>query len=504
MKILSAQQIRDADQYTIEKEPIKSIDLMERASRAFVNWFEAKLSKSGRVFVFCGTGNNGGDGLAIARMLIVKKWNVIPITIKKSSKRSQDFMLNYLKLAEVRNIPNIELESDLNFEVSENDYIIDAVFGSGLNKPVKGIQSKVIEFINSQSATTISVDTPSGLYIDSNALKEDIGPIINADYTISFQLPKLSFFFEKHQQFVGDFSVVNIGLHQDFIDDVETKFEYIEFSLIKSILKTRLKFSHKGTYGRSLIISGSWGKIGASVLCSKACLRSGAGLVTVHIPSCGYQILQASVPEAMVSTDIHDRFLTTLPDIKNFDAIGVGPGIDIHMDTYEVISQLLSRFQKPIVFDADAINIISNERSFLKMLPEGSILTPHPGEFRRLVGDWKDELSKLDLQLAMSQEYKVYIVLKGAHTSISTPNGKLYFNSTGNPGMATAGSGDVLTGVITSLLGQGYSPKEASILGVYVHGLAGDISARNLGEDGLIAGDIINNLPKAFQSIRKL
>jgi NAD(P)H-hydrate epimerase len=251
-----------------------------------------------------------------------------------------------------------------------------------------------------------------------------------------------------------------------------------------------------------MIISGSFGKMGAAVLCARACMKSGAGLVTAHVPGCGYQIMQTSIPEVMVTTDFGERFLTGLPDIKHYDAIGIGPGIEKHIDTYEVISQLLSRYNRPIVFDADAINIISLEKSFLRMLPEGSILTPHPGEFRRLTGQWNNDFEKLKKQIALSEKFKVFIVLKGANTSVSTPDGKIFFNSTGNPGMATGGSGDVLTGMITSFLGQGYVPREAAVLAVYLHGLAGDIAADFLGHECLMASDIIDYLPQAFMELK--
>ena len=249
-------------------------------------------------------------------------------------------------------------------------------------------------------------------------------------------------------------------------------------------------------------MSGSWGKMGAAILCARACVKSGAGLVTAHIPTCGYQIMQTAIPEVMVSRDFGKKILTNIPELSTYDAIGIGPGIDTHIDTYEVISQLLSSYKKPIVLDADAINIIADEKSFMKMLPEGSILTPHPGEFKRMTGFWNDDFERLEQQIELSKEFKIYIVLKGAHTSISTPEGKVFFNSTGNPGMATGGSGDVLTGIITSLLGQGYSPQDSAIIGVYLHGLAADIGVDFMGEECLTASDIIEYLPQAFIEIK--
>ena len=499
MKILNAEQIRAADKFPIEPEPIKSIDLMERASAAFVAWFEANYDSTRRVVIFCGTGNNGGDGLAIARILSLKKWHVVPVTVKRSGKKSQDFTINYLSLAEVGQVGNIETKKDFNLELNRSDVIIDAIFGSGLAREVKGIYAETIQYINQSGATVVSVDVPSGLFIDTVSPKSNI---IRADHVVSFQLPKMAFLLPENHDFVKNWSIADIGLDQTFIESQNSGMEYVDHQFAQKILKPRSKFAHKTDFGRILIISGSYGKMGACILCSRASIRAGAGLVTAHIPKCGYDILQTSVPEVMTSTDFEKCYLTGIPDLAPYDAVGIGPGIDQQIDTYEVIAQLLDNFKKPIVFDADAINILSDEQSFLKQIPEGSILTPHPGEFKRLVGFWNDDLEKLEQQIAISAMYKVYIVLKGAHTSISTPEGKVYFNSTGNPGMATGGSGDVLTGIITALLGQKYTPEEAAILGVYLHGLSADIAVELTGQESLVASDIIDFLPNAFAELR--
>lgn len=471
---------------------------MERASRAFVTWFEANFKKEQRILIFCGTGNNGGDGLAIARILSFRKWKISTITVRKSGKKSQDFTINYLRLAEVREVGNIEKKIDLSFDLGKDDIVIDAIFGSGLTREVKGVYADTIKYINESGATVVSVDAPSGLFIDAISPKK---ALIRADHVLSFQLPKLSFLMPDNKEFVKSWSIADIGLDTNFINTQESSYEYIDEGLAKGLLKQRDKFAHKTDFGRILFMSGSYGKMGACVLCTKASIRAGAGLVTAHIPRCGYDILQTAVPEVMTSTDFEKRYLTGIPDLEPYDAIGIGPGIDKHIDTYEVIAQLLENYKKPIVFDADAINIIADEQSFMKLLPEGSILTPHPGEFKRIVGFWNDDFERLEQQMAISKEYKIYIVLKGAHTSISTPDGKVFFNSTGNPGMATGGSGDVLTGIITALLGQKYSPLDASILGVYLHGLAADLAVNLIGEMSLTAGDIIDYLPQAFREL---
>ncbi|NJN25873.1 MAG: NAD(P)H-hydrate dehydratase [Cyclobacteriaceae bacterium] len=500
MKIFNTQQIREADQYTIDHEPIKSSDLMERAAKSFVQWFEQYFEKQRKVFIFCGTGNNGGDGLAIARMLSFKKWQVKTVMVSKSSNKSHDCMINYLKLAEVREVAGIASASDLNFEIEKNDIVVDAIFGSGLSRPVDGIHAETIAYINQSGATVVSVDVPSGLFADDVSPK---GAIVRADHVVSFQFPKLAFMLAENSMYIKNWIVADIGLHPEFIKNTESPYEYLEHSFIKNLLRKRTKFEHKGNFGHSLIIAGSHGKMGAAVLCSKACLKTGAGLVTAHIPGCGYHTMQTSIPEVMVSVDYNKKFLTSIPELDAYEAIGIGPGIDKNIETYEVISQLLANYKKPIVVDADALNIISKEQNMMKSLPEGSILTPHPGEFKRMVGFWNDDFERLEQQIAISKQYKVYIVLKGGHASISTPEGKVYFNSTGNPGMATGGSGDVLTGMITSLLGQGYSSLHASLLGVYLHGLSGDIAVQFMGEEGLCASDLIDFLPQAFMELRE-
>lgn len=500
MKILKAEQIRKADQHTIENEPIQSIDLMERASMAFVTWFELNFERNRKVFVFCGTGNNGGDGLAISRILGSRKWDVSTIVVKESSKKTNDFIINYRRLSENQKITKVELLADLEVDLQKKDIVLDAIFGSGLTREVKGIHADVINYINESSATTISIDVPSGLFIDADSPG---GSIISADHVLSFQLPKLAFLLPQNGKYVKNWAIADIGLDLDYIATRDSSFEYIDPLFAKHLIKPRDRFAHKTDFGRILLIAGSWGKMGACVLSTKASIRSGAGLVTAHIPNCGYSIMQTSVPEAMVSTDPGEHFLTNIPEINQYDAIGIGPGIDKQVDSYEVIAQLFKKYKRPIVVDADALNILSEEKSLLKLLPENSILTPHPGEFKRLVGPWSDDFERLTLQKATSKKYNVFIVLKGAHTSVSTPNGKVYFNSTGNPGMATGGSGDVLTGIITALLGQKYTPEHASLLGVYLHGLAADIAVDYIGEESLSAGDIIDYIPQAFMELKR-
>jgi NAD(P)H-hydrate epimerase len=500
MKILSTDQIRQADAYTIVNEPISSIDLMERAATQCFNWIKSHISKSNKFKVFCGTGNNGGDGLVIARLLLDKNYDIEIYIVKYSVKFSEDFNANYERLIKYKKVSITEISKNSELPViSPDDIIIDAIFGTGLSKPVKGFTAELIEHLNKSLARIISIDIPSGLFGDINFGKT--GAVIIANYTLTFQQPKLSFLFSSNSIFVGEWQVLNIGLDKEFINSVKTKDFYIDISDCKSVYKPRNKFSHKGNYGSALLVSGSYGKMGAAILSAKACLKAGVGLLTVQIPKSGYQIIQTAVAEAMAETDSCESHISDVIDIKNFNAIGIGPGIGTKTETQKVLKMLIQNSAIPLVIDADAINILSENKTWLAFLPKGSILTPHPKEFERLIGKKASDIERYELQKALSVKHSVYIILKGANTSISCPDGSCYFNSTGNPGLATAGSGDVLTGILLGLLAQGYNSLETSILGVFLHGLAGDLAAERYGFESTTAGDIIAYLGKAFRKI---
>ncbi|HMJ70830.1 MAG TPA: NAD(P)H-hydrate dehydratase [Cyclobacteriaceae bacterium] len=488
MEILNASQIRAWDAYTIATEPVASIDLMERACNAFVNWFVARFDRNEKVGVVCGTGNNGGDGLGIARLLTDKKFSV-RLFIIDGKNQSEDFKKNYARLP--KEIAVFQLEDVL----SSSSVLIDAIFGSGLSRPVEGIYAEVIRKINASKATKVAVDVPSGLRLD----EPSSGEIIEAQYTITFQAPKLPFMFPQYARNVEEWHVVDIGLSGNFFGDESMRIDtfYVDEASVRAKLRPRRKFSHKGDYGRALIIAGSHGKMGACVLAAKAALRSGAGLLTVHVPGCGYTIIQTSVPEAMASVDVEEDHFSDAGETKNYTVIGVGPGLGVTSSTTSGLRKILES-GKPCVLDADALNIISQNRGFLHLLPAGSILTPHPGEFERLVGEWPDDFARLDLQRKLAAQTKCVVVLKGAHTSIATPGSSVFFNSTGNPGMAKGGSGDVLTGVLTGLLSQGYSASDAAIIGVYIHGHAADLAASRTGQTSLLAGDIVEFLGQSF------
>lgn len=503
MKILPVDKIREADAFTILNEPIESIDLMERAARSCFKWIKKRTNSSQPVKVFCGSGNNGGDGLAIARLLAKNYFEVQVFIFQPSGKFSNNFITNLDQLKQYPEVSIIYLkEGDKIPEIHKNELVIDAIFGSGLTKPVQGYIAQIIRQINSGESITISIDVPSGLFCDENSSATN-GAIIEADYTLTFQFPKLAFLFPENDQYVGQWEILPIGLSQDFVNGVSVQNYLIGKEDCRLLLKTRNKFAHKGTFGHALNISGSYGKMGAAVLSSKACLRSGAGLVTCHIPKLGYQILQTAIPECMLSIDENEHFFGSVPDLEFYNAIGVGPGVGMEKQTQNALKLIIQNSSVPLILDADAINILGENKTWISFLPPESILTPHPKEFERLAGKSKNNFERLSLQREFSIKNNVYVIVKGAHTCISTPKGKCFFNSTGNPGMATAGSGDVLTGIILGLLTQNYTSFDACILGVYLHGLAGDIAAEKISPESMIAGDIIKNLGNAFKSLKQ-
>ncbi|MEJ8803715.1 NAD(P)H-hydrate dehydratase [Pontibacter sp. H249] len=503
MKLLSAAQTREADAYTIKEEGITSADLMERAAKAFTSWFENKFLPSEEVYIFCGPGNNGGDGLVVARLLYLRGYTVQVFLVGDTIKASPDFKVNLERLSDELAPKHITNTDDIP-ALSSSINVIDALFGTGLNRPVTGVFAEVIDKLNDSDAFVTAIDMPSGLYADSQTPAE--GAIIKAKYTVSFQLPKLAFFLPQHEEFVGEWHVVPIGLSEAFISEVKTDLYFTTHQDAQPIIKPRKKFSHKGTYGHALLLCGGFGKMGAAVLAARACLRSGVGLLTLQVPSAGYTVLQTAVPEAMALADKNRKLLSELPDdLEKFSAIGIGPGLGTERATKTTLGQLLATSAQPMVIDADAINIIASSEKLKAQLPANKVIfTPHPKEFERLVGKSNNEYDRLRDMLEFCQEYICYIVLKGNNTAIGTPDGKLYFNTTGNSGMATGGTGDVLTGIITALVAQDYTLEEACLLGVYIHGLAGDLALKDVGDISMIASDVIDHLPQAFLHLQQL
>ena len=493
MKILSADQIKAWDAYTIREESIASIELMERAGRAFVTWFIERYDATQKVGIVCGTGNNGGDGLAIARLLNDWNYPVKVWIVRGGIKESPDFTSNLKRLEKI-SIQEITTNADCEL-FSDRDILIDAIFGTGLSRPVEGIYAKVIDCLNRNKAIKLAIDIPSGLRVDQHSE----GEIYKAHQTVSFQNPKLAFLMPENQQFVGEWHQVDIGLSKKFIKEVEALYSLVTLKSAKRILKPRSRFDHKGKFGHALLIAGSTGKMGACILSAKAALRSGLGLLTTHVPQSGYTIIQTAIPEAMTTIDQSADCFSGREVEDFYDALGIGPGLGLADESIKGLEEVLNKFRKPIVIDADALNILSVNPELQKLITVGSILTPHPGEFERMVGPWKNDFDRLEKLKELADRIQSVVILKGAYSAIATPDKKVFFNSTGNPGMATGGSGDVLTGILTSLLAQGYQSKDAAILGVHLHGLAGDLAAREKGQNSLIASDIIDFLPAAFK-----
>ncbi len=484
---------------------------MERAAAKCFEWifehapnlFPMHLSGEGewRFQVVCGTGNNGGDGMAIARMLMRNGYNVEPIVVHLGGKPSPDFTTNLGKLGASAKKQLREVSSKNELPVFERDaLIIDALFGSGLNRPAEGIAADTIDAINASGATVVSIDLPSGLPSDGGIPHADVNAVC-AHHILTFQFPKLAFFLAEYAPFVGETHILDIGLHPDYLNGVDVDYHLLTTPEARLLRKPRNRFSHKGDFGQALLLGGSLGMYGAVALSAEACLRAGAGKLKVHCPAGAMHGIALRLPEAMFSHESCETHLTELPNLQQFNSVGIGPGLGTHEQTARTLKLLIQECKVPLVMDADALNILAENRTWLAFLPKGSILTPHPGEWARLTGEKMSHMKGMEMQRAWSVKYGIYILLKGAHSSLSTPQGKVWFNQTGNPGMATAGSGDVLTGVITGLLAQGYSSFEAAALGMYVHGLAGDIAMQQSSEEAILASDITKELGKAFQSL---
>jgi len=502
MKIFQSDQIKQIDEFTIKEEPVASIDLMERAAGQLLRWYTSKYSRSQKAFIFAGPGNNGGDGLALARLLANERYKTEVFYLDFTDRTSDDWKKNLLRLTSETTVAVNYITSGDHFPlVTEHDIIIDAIFGSGLTRRVDGLAGEIIKLINQSEAEIISIDIPSGLFGEDNS-ENDPDTIVSADYTLSFQFPKLSFMFQENARYPGEWIILPIGLNNRAIRNTITPYCYLEKEDVIPLLKRRRKFDHKGIFGHGLLFSGSSGRMGAAVLGAKAALRTGIGLLTCHTPSSGTLVLQVAVPEAMTVIDPNENQISLTGDLSHYSAVAFGPGVGAAPETQITLYNILMICKKPLIIDADGLNILSINKDWLSILPEGTILTPHPKEFERIAGNSENSYHRLNKQISFSKTYKCFIVLKGANTSITTPDGRVCFNSTGNPGMATAGSGDTLTGILLSLLAQGYTPENAAVMGVYLHGLAGDLAAGELSSESIIASDIINCLPKAFNTLK--
>jgi hydroxyethylthiazole kinase-like uncharacterized protein yjeF len=492
LPLLTAQQIREADTHTIANEPISSLNLMERASRAFVGWFINHFpDKSLTIAVYCGTGNNGGDGLAIARMLYGHKYFNIAVKLARYSERSTaDFDANLDRVKHM-GLDLRELKPGAAFPPENAAIIIDALLGSGLNKPLSGDYKKLADYINELKKTVVAFDVPTGFLTDGEM---DIdATVIKADLVITFQQPKINFLLPESAPHIKCWEVVNIGLDEGFIQSLQSPYQFIEEKDIKKILKPRRHFSNKGTYGHALIIAGQPQTMGAALLSSAGCAYAGAGLTTACVPESGLTALNTYQPEIMAVVRQGDE----LPDIKweQFTTIGIGPGLGKDKGALKLLAGLLDNYKDPIVIDADALNLLASNPELWKKVPAGSILTPHMKEFDRLFGKHDNWWQRVQSSIAMAKKHQIHIVLKNDYTLVATPEGVVYFNSTSNPAMATGGMGDVLTGIITSLVAQKYTPYEACIVGVYIHGKAGDELAMPNRLNVVLPGRLAEQLP---------
>jgi len=501
MKILNTQQIKQADKATLKKEAIDSIDLMERAALSCFRWLEEEIiDDTKKIHVFCGVGNNGGDGLAIARFLYEDDFEIEAYVVHFSKKMTDDFVINYQRAEDVGLHPESIHSIDDFPIINKEDVVVDAIFGIGLSRSPQDFTKTLITHINTSKAVIYAIDVPSGLFIDQPTTHID--SVVLAKETLTFQTPKLSFLLPDSQRFTADFSILDIGLDENFLANQKTNYSFTLDEDIASFIKVRKKFAHKGNFGHSLLIGGSFGKIGAAVLASKAAIRVGSGLVTAYIPKCGYTIMQTTIPEVMVEVDAENEInyfnFKTTPTV-----IGVGMGMGHSEKTTHAFANFLQKNTIPLVLDADALNILSKDKKLLKLLPKDSILTPHPKELERLIGTWDNDFKKLDKLKEFSTKYQCIVVLKGSHTVV-VQNEKFYFNSTGNPALATAGTGDVLAGIITGLRAQSYTPLEAAILGVFMHGRAADLYAIEKSQESFIASDFFTFLPEVYNSIQYL
>lgn len=508
MKILTGTQHAELDRYTIEHEPVASIDLMERAATRLVDDVMQRWDWQRIFYIFAGPGNNGGDGLAMARIMAQKGYRVVTYLFNVKNKLSEDCQTNRDRLIELcqtpvgENLMLIEVTQGFDFpKVRQRDIVIDALFGTGLSKPLSGGFAGVVRKINTLHCTVVSIDTPSGLMCEDNEYI-DRSTVINASLTLTIQLPKLAFLFSENERCVGQWKTIDIALSAEGIEQLCTPYSIMEKKEVAELLQERSAFAHKGTMGHALLVVGSYGMAGAAQLSAKACLRSGIGKLTLHSPACNNTILQITVPEAILTPDKDKQVVSEAYDINRFQAIGIGPGLGLDDQTASALEQYLAMADSPVVLDADAINLLALHRNWLSHLPAGSILTPHVGELENLIGRCSNSLERLNMASALAVKHNLYILVKGHYTAICTPNGRVRFCPRGNAGMATPGSGDVLAGLITGLLAQGYAPMAASMLGVWLHATAGDLAAEELTEECMLASDIITHLPRAFRELR--
>lgn len=502
MKIFTSSLIQAIDTATCDAQGIESIVLMERAANAVADEVISRFDLNQRIVVIAGPGNNGGDALAVARILIeqgYKKVEVFLFNVK--GHLSPDCETERKKLIAIDGVDFTEVK--LKFlppYLGANDVVIDGLFGSGLSQTLLGGFKEVAHFINDSGAFVISIDIPSGLFGEWN-VNVNNRDLVHADLTLAFEIPRLAFFFSDNEEVLGEWKLLSIDLDRDAMRAMESNFHLVEARYIRNRIIPRSPFTGKRDYGSALVFAGATGMAGAAILCATAVLKTGAGLVTVHSARSGLNVLQISVPEAMFEPDRNEHFITDMRVHHPHQVVAVGPGIGTRDQTVDALEALMKNSKNPLLLDADALNCIAKRPALLDVIPPKSVITPHIGEFDRLFGEQHTSEDRLKKAIEVAAYYNIIIVLKGHYTATIRPSGRVYFNSTGNPGMATAGAGDVLTGVIASFMAQGYSPENAAMIGVYIHGLAGDIAANEKGEYGVVASDISANVGKAIRLV---
>ena len=494
MKIFTSPQIRKCDAFTIENEPVTSLALMERAASACAGWLSRKFSGETVYNIFCGHGNNGGDGFALARLLYHKGFDV-NVFMEPGKDLSPDAEINFKRTKDISGIEFSDFSKVNKFQFENESVIIDALFGTGLNKAIEGKSAELIKVLNELKFPKISIDIPSGLFADEISDKNSV--VFKADETLSFQFWKKAFLHAETGQFCGKINILDIGLNSEFIENEISDSFVIDEGLVRGIYRPRQEFSHKGNFGKTVIAAGSSGKMGAAVLATQAALKSGSGLTFTLAPQCGYEILQTTCPEAMFLEGGQD-FISSF-DVDEDHTIGIGPGLGTALETQNAFLTFLKTCTKPLVLDADAINILAKNPEKLKLIPKNSVITPHPKEFARLFGKTENSFERLKLAKEKATELEIYIILKDHHTQIITPEGNVFYNLTGNSGMAKGGSGDVLLGIVTSLLAQNYSVQDAALFGVWLHGKAGDFAAEKHSKEAMLASDLIREIGNVFK-----
>lgn len=493
-------QIRNIDAETVVREGITSDQLMERASRTVSSWIFQNISPDRHIVVLAGPGNNGGDGLAVARHLALGFDVTVYSFTSADGRRSADNELNVQRLRTSRLTFH---ENDSCVVFPDNCLVIDALFGSGLSRPLEGLFADIVNAVNTSGCEVLSIDVPSGLGDEASLAHLDKFPVVKADTTISFQFRKMAFLLPETEQLVGSVVITDIGLDAQAIADTPTRYFYTEWSDVDTLFKSRSRFAHKGDFGRAKLFAGSLGMMGAAQLSARAALRSGVGLLTAVTPRCGYEIMQIGTPEAMVQISGAEGHLVwdaQLYDLRT-KAIGIGPGIGRSPETSIFVHDAINAYSvTPKVIDADALwHLAQLSRDGVAPALVNAILTPHDAEFDNLTAPHSSRVERINAASDYAVANGVVVVLKGANTAVCLPDGSVHFNSTGNAGMATGGSGDVLTGILTALLAQGYALADAAILGVFIHGMAGDAAAQRLSQVGMTAGDIVDELSKLWR-----